>query len=195
MGRPKCFDEDKVLDSAIDCFWRNGLRASSIRTLADEMGIAGPSLYNTYGCKHTLFAKALERYAETTLRTRINKVQDLPPLDGIRTFLEETAEVATTDPAGKGCLFVNTLIEIAWKDSDLSRNLKRYLDEMKAFFLIKLQAAKDRGDLPADTNIAEKAELLFIILLGVCVRARTQPVRSEIEAALAPALDLLIVKT
>jgi TetR/AcrR family transcriptional repressor of nem operon len=46
MARPKSFDEDEVLDAAIDCFRRHGLKSASIRDLADEMGIAGPSLYN-----------------------------------------------------------------------------------------------------------------------------------------------------
>jgi TetR/AcrR family transcriptional repressor of nem operon len=195
MGRRKCFNEEKVLDTALDCFWRNGLKASSIRTLADEMGIAGPSLYNTYGCKQALFAKALQRYVETSLRPRFERVRHLPPLDAIRAFLEDTVEIALTDADGKGCLVVNTVIETASEENELTKTLRIYLDEVKGFYSTNVQAAKDRGDLSADMNPGEVAELFFIIMLGICVRARTKPTRPELEAALAPALSLLAAKS
>lgn len=191
MGRPKCFDESKVLDSAIDCFWRNGLKASSIRTLADEMGIAGPSLYNAYGNKQTLFIKALERYAETTLRPRFLRIRDLPPLEALRTFLQEQVEIAVNDPDCKGCFFVNTTLETAYCEQELSAEAFAYLNEIKEFFSSNLRVAQIKGELPSEANISEISELLYVIVLGISVRARTHPSRPELEAALVPALKLL----
>lgn len=191
MGRPKCFDESKVLDLAIDCFWRNGLKASSIRTLADEMGIAGPSLYNAYGNKQTLFMKALERYAETTMRPRFLRVRGLPPLDAIRAFLKEQVEIAVNDPDSKGCFFVNTTIETACYEQELAATATAYLHEVKEFFSSNLRVAQRKGELSPEANIEEISEMLFVIVAGICVRARTHPARPELEAALAPALKLL----
>ncbi len=123
MARPKAFDEKQVLDAAIDCFWRNGLKSSSIRDLADEMGIAGPSLYNAYGCKRTLFLQALERYAEERTRARIARLErDLPPKQAILAFLRETIEHALTAPDGRGCLLVNTAMEARLKTLNLRRS-------------------------------------------------------------------------
>jgi TetR/AcrR family transcriptional regulator, transcriptional repressor for nem operon len=191
MGRPKCFDESKVLDLAIDCFWKNGLKASSIRTLADEMGIAGPSLYNAYGNKQTLFTKALERYAETTMRPRFLRVRNLPPLDAVRAFLQEQVEIAASDPECKGCFFVNTAIETACYEQELSAGATAYLGEVKEFFSSNLRVAQLKGELSSEANIDEISELLYVIVVGICVRARTQPDRAELDAALAPALKLL----
>ncbi len=191
MGRPKCFDEDRVLDAALDCFWRNGLRASSIRTLANEMGIAGPSLYNAYGSKQTLFEKAMERYAETALRPRFERLDGKPPLEAVRLFLMEFVENAINDGDAKGCLFVNTAIETSVSGDELSEAAKGYLDEVRQFYLAKLKAAQAAGDLPVDKDPAQLAEMLFVVSVGLCVRARTGPGRAEMEAAIAPALDLL----
>ena len=55
MARLKAFDEDRALDLAVDCFWSRGYEATSVRDLADSMGIGGASLYNTYGDKRALF--------------------------------------------------------------------------------------------------------------------------------------------
>ena len=51
MARPREFDEAAVLDAAMDCFWRNGYEATSVRDLAAHMGITGASLYNAFGGK------------------------------------------------------------------------------------------------------------------------------------------------
>lgn len=64
MARPREFDEAVALDAAIQCFWSRGYEATSVRDLADAMGIAGPSLYNTFGDKRTLYRQALEHYVE-----------------------------------------------------------------------------------------------------------------------------------
>jgi TetR/AcrR family transcriptional repressor of nem operon len=191
MGRPKRFDESEVLDAAIDCFWRNGLKASSIRTLADEMGIAGPSLYNAYGNKQTLFTKALERYAETKLRPRFKQVRDLPPLDAIRTFLGNQVEITLNDSDNKGCFFVNTTIETAYGEQQFAAEAIAYLNEIKEFFYANLRAAQARDELSSGTDIVDMSEMLYVLFVGICVRARTNPSRRELEAALAPALKLL----
>src|SRR5271155_3784150 len=62
MGRPREFNEAEALQAAIECFWQHGCEATSVRDLADKMGISAPSIYNTYGGKHALFAQALDRY-------------------------------------------------------------------------------------------------------------------------------------
>ena len=79
MARPKSFDEDTVLDAATECFRRQGLNAASIRDLAEEMGIAGPSLYNAFGCKRALFIQALERYANCGMRSRFAELERRGP--------------------------------------------------------------------------------------------------------------------
>src|SRR5260370_963152 len=46
MARLKAFDEDKAIDSAVDCFWARGYEAPSVRDLAERMDIGGASLCN-----------------------------------------------------------------------------------------------------------------------------------------------------
>ena len=62
MARPRKFNEATALQAAIECFWRHGYEATSVRDLADKMGISTPSLYNAYGDKHALFVNALDWY-------------------------------------------------------------------------------------------------------------------------------------
>src|SRR5690349_24968801 len=62
MPRPKSFDQDTVLDQAVQLFWERGYEATSMADLEAHLGLGRQSLYNTFGDKQALFLKALERY-------------------------------------------------------------------------------------------------------------------------------------
>jgi TetR/AcrR family transcriptional repressor of nem operon len=84
MARPREFDEAAVLDAAIDKFWQCGYEATSVRDLAEEMDIAGASLYNAFGDKRALYERAMNRYLEQTFRERIRRLEpSLPPKEAI----------------------------------------------------------------------------------------------------------------
>ena len=55
----------------------DGYGATSVRDLADNMGISAPSLYAAYGDKHDLFVQALERYLDQSARALIKQLEEL----------------------------------------------------------------------------------------------------------------------
>ncbi|ECE6962102.1 TetR/AcrR family transcriptional regulator, partial [Salmonella enterica subsp. enterica] len=55
MGRPREFDADEALQTALELFWRKGYEGTSITDLTDGMGITKPSLYGAFGNKEELF--------------------------------------------------------------------------------------------------------------------------------------------
>jgi TetR/AcrR family transcriptional repressor of nem operon len=77
MARPREFDEQAVLEAAVQCFWMHGYEATSVRDLAERMEITGASLYNAFGDKRSLFRRALDHYLEHGFGER------RPPFGGI----------------------------------------------------------------------------------------------------------------
>ncbi len=65
MARTKEFDPDAALQSALELFWRRGYEATSMADLVEALGIGRASIYATFGNKHDLYLKALERYASS----------------------------------------------------------------------------------------------------------------------------------
>ena len=129
MSRPRSFDETDVLEAAIDCFWARGLEATSVRDLAGRMGINGPSLYNAFGDKRSLFMRALEHYAVRSMRERIGRMERLPdPKAAIATFFGELISASLADPDRRGCLIVNTALEVAPHDPEIEILIAAYLD-------------------------------------------------------------------
>jgi len=68
MARTREFDEEKVLEAAMQLFWEKGYEATSLSDLTARMGIQRPSIYSTFGDKKELFEAALRRYKKILKR-------------------------------------------------------------------------------------------------------------------------------
>ncbi len=192
MARLKEFDEDSALDAAVDCFWSRGYEATSVRDLAREMGIGGASLYNTFGGKRALFERVLERYANRSTRERIARLEaNHRPREAIRAFLAEVIERSLKDSDCKGCLLVNSALDVAPHDAELGRVVTGYLEEIRAFFQRMVEAANQAGETPRGTDAHALSLHLLGVLMGMRVLARTGARRQTLEAVVRPALDLL----
>jgi TetR/AcrR family transcriptional regulator, transcriptional repressor for nem operon len=192
MARPREFDEVTALEAAIECFWHRGYEATSVRDLADKMGISAPSLYNAYGDKHALFVRALERYLDHSTRARIKRLEDsLPPKQAIRRFLEEIIERSVNDRERRGCFLINSALEVAPHDRKLGALIADRLAEIEAFFYRSIKAAQAEGAVPQDRVAKDLARLLLGVLLGIRVLARSKPERALLEGVARPAFALL----
>jgi TetR/AcrR family transcriptional repressor of nem operon len=192
MARPKAFDEERALDAAIECFWKNGYTATSVRDLSERMGICGTSLYNAYGGKRALFEMALEHYLDRTTRARIKRLEStLPPKQAIRTFLEEIIDRTLKDTDRRGCFLVNSALEIAPHDSELGAMIATRLGEIETFFRRAIEKAIAAGEVPRERAPDDIARLLLGVLLGIRVLARSKPDRALLEGVARPALAML----
>lgn len=192
MGRLKAFDEDRALDAAVDCFWLRGFEATSVRDLAEAMGIGGASLYNAYGDKRALFSRSLERYAARSMRDRIARMEAAhQPKEAIGAFISEIIDRSLKDPDRKGCLLVNSALDVAPHDAEIGKVVGGYLDELRQFFRRNIEAAHKVGQVPRTVDAEEVSGHLLGVLLGIRVLARTGARRKMLEAVARPALDLL----
>ena len=102
MPRPREFDETAALDAAIECFWRRGYEATSLRDLTAAMGLTAPSLYNAFGDKEELFALALERYLDRNTRGRLRRLEEtLAPSRQSHDFSPRSSSTRSTIDSAK----------------------------------------------------------------------------------------------
>ncbi len=194
MGRLKEFDEDKAIDGAVDCFWARGYEATSVRDLAEHMGIGGASLYNAYGGKRALFVTALKRYANRSSRERITRLEATGrPKQAIESFLAEIIDRSLKDRERKGCLLVNSALDVAPHDVEIGKVVAGYLEEIRAFFQRNIEAGRRAGQMPRNIDAAGVSAHLLGVLLGIRVLVRTRPDRALLESVVRPALRLLDV--
>jgi len=192
MARPREFDETAVLDAAMQQFWMYGYEATSVRDLAQSMGITGASLYNAFGDKRSLFRRALAHYVETSFGDRVGRFENsLPPRAAIEAFFREIIERSMQDKDRKGCLLVNSALEVAPHDPDFQATIAEVLVKIEAFFRRCVIAGQQTGEIATTQSAEDLARLLLGVHLGVRVLARTRPERALLEGLARPALELL----
>ena len=192
MVRPREFDENAVLDAAAHQFWVYGYEATSVRDLAQCMGITGASLYNAFGDKRSLFQRALTHYIENSFGDRVSRFErSLPPLDAIKAFFREIVERSVSDRDRKGCLLVNSALEVAPHDAGFQTMIANVLVTVEAFFRRCVHAGQQAGEISTAQSADDLARLLLGLHLGIRVLARTRPERALLEGVVRPALALL----
>jgi len=193
MARPREFDEEAALDIAMQCFWDQGFETTSVRDLADQMGITQASLYNTFGDKRALYTRAFEHYLAHVIRERIQGLERLAPTEAIEAFFMEIVERSIADKARRGCMLVNTGLEVAPHDPEFRKMVAREFSFIEEFFRSRIEAGQASGALRSDVPAAELAKMLLGLVLGLRVLARSRPQRSVLEGAARAALAVMLV--
>jgi len=192
MARPREFDEDAVLDAAVHRFWMYGYEATSVRDLAHDMGISSASLYNAFGDKSTLFKRALAHYVESSFGDRISRFEGtLAPRQAIEAFFREIIDRSVRDKDRKGCMLVNSALEVAPHDPQFQASIAEVLVKVEAFFRRRVAAGQQTGGISTAHSADDLARTLLGIHLGIRVLARTRPERALLEGMVRPALALL----
>jgi TetR/AcrR family transcriptional regulator, transcriptional repressor for nem operon len=192
MARPREFNETAAVQSAMNCFWQRGYEATSMRDLAASMGMSAPSLYNAFGDKQRLFARALERYLDCNARGRVRRLESsLPPKEAISRFFAEIIDHSINDRERKGCFLVNSALEVAPHHKELGAVIAKQFGEIEAFFKRCILRAQADGSTPGVVDANNTARLLLGVILGIRVLARSFPNRTLLEGMMKPALALL----
>jgi len=97
VGRPREFDEQRVLEAAMDAFWKRGYEATSLAELCKVTGLNKGSLYQAFGDKHSLFMRALAHYEDREYRAVLAVAAESDsPLENIRAAVRKIIEDAGT---------------------------------------------------------------------------------------------------
>jgi len=158
---------ERILSTAHDLFYRDGIRATGVDRLIAESGVAKLTFYRHFPSKDDLvrafldhrhrrwmawFIDALGRHGATAADGR-------DPLLPLAAVLQEWCE----DPAFRGCAFINSAVEIAQALPEALPIGRAHKAEMTEVIAQLLPAHPDRESL------AEAAALAFD---GAIVRAQ-----------------------
>ena len=97
--------QERILQTADRLFYRQGIRAVGVDTIADEIGISKRTLYNYYPSKDALIAAYMSRRLVTL------EISDRPPLDQILGVFDGL-EKSVVAKRFRGCAFVNAVAEL-----------------------------------------------------------------------------------
>lgn len=190
MARRKEFDREVVLERAMDLFWHKGYEATSVQDLVGQMGISRGSLYDTFGDKHSLFIAVLDRYREATATKMLQGLENPDAgLEAIRQFFNAIVLALSSQTICKGCLVVNSMVELASHDPQAARLLRAHLSRMERAFYRALRRARSLGEISDRHDLHALAQFLIGTASGLSVVAKTSPnpqvLQNMVDVALA----------
>ncbi|MFB7505231.1 TetR/AcrR family transcriptional regulator [Streptomyces broussonetiae] len=193
MARTKEFDPDAALQAALELFWRRGYEATSMADLVDRLGIGRASLYATFGSKHELYLKALERYAQAGHTRTVRELsRPGPALPAVRAVVRRFAAEAAEEPGRlDGCLITNTAAELAPHDPAAARRVERSWDHLETLLHAALVRAQSQDELPADRDPLALARMLVVLMQGLRVVGKASADPARVRDAAEQALMLL----
>lgn len=170
MARPVEFEHDKVLNNAMEQFWKEGYEASSVQKLLDCTGINRGTLYNSFGDKDTFFKECVDQYNKNLDKSieETLKNESLDPWKAVEQFFETNVSGAPNRTRGLGCLLVNSLCESINYDKEMKKLIRASLANIRKPLLARLKKARTKKGVTAEFA----ADVLMNLYYGLKVNSR-----------------------
>ncbi|MGP9020956.1 TetR/AcrR family transcriptional regulator [Streptomyces sp. BR1] len=193
MARTKEFDPDAALQAALELFWRRGYEATSMADLVEHLGIGRASIYATFGNKHELYLKALDRYGETVGEVLVHELSGPgSALDAVRGVVRRFAAESTARATRlNGCFATNTATEIAPHDAAAARRVEQDWERVETLLHSALVRAQAQGELPGDRDPRALARMFLVLMQGMRVVGKACGDPARVRDAAEAALTLL----
>lgn len=187
-GRPREFDTDEALASALRVFWTKGYDGASLTDLTDAMGITRPSLYAAFGNKEALFKRALDLYQAEKL-AYVESALDAPTARGVaERMLAGTIENITSECPG--CLGVIASVSCSNEASPIRDDVQARAQTARCAIVERMQRAIDEGDFTIPVEAEAMTRYLLALLQGISVQAGSGASRDELERVAEAALAI-----
>ena len=182
------FDEQEVIATALDVFWRKGLHDATMQDLATAAGVQRGSLYNAYGDKEAIFLRAFDQYAEQFLDTAGHALARGEATARLRNFLDVVIVNMTSGSPPRGCLTTRTALDAAISSPAVRERVQYLLGRLEQ--LISKAISSAPGKLPAiDAN--RFARVVVTFTRGLAVMERAGYGRKQLKETAATFVDAL----
>lgn len=179
-GRPRSFDENKVLGEILNLFWIKGFNATSLDDIAEATGLTRPSLYAAFGNKEAMYLRVLEIF-------RARMEQDLAPAliletdrkSALAAFYKAALDnyfVAGGPPLG--CMVYTTAVTESVTHPEIRSSLSAFLAQLDAG-LVRFFSGR-KGSIGKGRAEA-LAKLASSVLISLGIRARSGASRAELD--------------
>ncbi len=174
MPWEKSFDEADVIDQIMHVFWDKGYEATSLTDLTEATGLKRGSLYNAFGDgKQELFFRSLQKYDTEQRAAIIRQLEAIEsPIEAFETLFDALVQQAMADTEKKGCLLVNTALNMTHHNEAVQELVSQGMDEFASFFERLIKRGQSAGQIPESVQPKATARALLTLVVGIRVMSR-----------------------
>jgi TetR/AcrR family transcriptional regulator, transcriptional repressor for nem operon len=186
------FDEDAVLEDALELFWRQGAAATSMLDLAAATGVQRGSLYNAYGDKEAIFLRVYDRYAARFLSTARASLEGVDAGRMLSRFFETVISAMTAGTPPRGCLTTKTAGDGSLASENVRQRLRDMLTQLTSLVEDALSRPGVRSQLALDP--AQTAMVVVTFSRGLAVMERVYGDKRALVRAASSLVQALVTR-
>ncbi|MBO0883667.1 MAG: TetR/AcrR family transcriptional regulator, partial [Mycobacterium sp.] len=104
---------ERLLETATEMFYADGIRATGVDTLVKRAGVSKPTLYAQFGSKERLVAEMLDRRRQTRQSALAQYLRESPSIGEQRLLaVFDWLAAGHQRPSFRGCPFSNAAVEL-----------------------------------------------------------------------------------
>lgn len=187
-GRPRSFDRDEALASALRVFWTQGYADTSMADLTEAMGINSPSLYAAFGSKEQLFREAVRLYEESNSGVLCDAMASATAREAIEAVLLATAGAAEVQDRPTGCLVVLSAAHPDALPPAACDDIRNIREGALAAIEDRLRKGRDVGEITPEADLAAMAAFYATVQQGMAFRARNGATADELRGTARAAM-------
>jgi TetR/AcrR family transcriptional regulator, copper-responsive repressor len=172
-GRPREFNSEAALETALRLFWQHGYEATSIADLTGKMGIVPTSLYAAFGSKAALLARAIELYAQKYALDLTAALAEEPTAkDAVARILLDAAHRFSNKHTPRGCLLASGMLTFAPENRAVAAPFRAKRAAMIGAIRTRIERAVADGELAPGADPNALANFVGAVIEGMSVQAR-----------------------
>lgn len=175
VGRPREFEPEIFLNTALECFWQKGYRATSMSDLMKASGLASASIYKLYPDKRAIYLAALQQYMDEGVSRGEERGAELSPENALRETLEFVALLSSSPDGEKGCFTIAAASELLPGDAEIRSKVNIKFNSI----INRLESILCKGQTQqlfrCDESPRTMAMSIFMMLEGMRVYGKIQP--------------------
>lgn len=187
-GRPRRFDRDMALRTAMMLFWEHGYEGTSMSMLTSAMGITPTSLYAAFGGKDQLFREAVELYNSVDNSPTDAALEETTTRGAIEAMLRMNAEAYIDPETPQGCMVVLAGLNLATGNEHVGRYLAECRRRDYTKVLERVERGITEGELPQELAPSVVASYSLTVLHGLSIQARDGCTRDQAHAIIDGAM-------
>lgn len=160
---------EKIINVALDLFAQNGFSATSVRQIAQEVGIRESSIYNHFNSKDEILKSVLSSFGFGFVKTIMEKQylkQDI--VDPYRFLISIIDDIMNrwTEPEDRK--FVQVLFMEMFREKAAREAYNRDLDASRTFFVQLFKKMQEKGQIkPIDPWVLANEFLGLIVFVHI----------------------------
>jgi len=179
-------NRDRILKAGAELIYRQGFHHTGIQQILTACAIPKGSFYYYFKSKSD-FGLALIDHIHDGLHQLYDRFfmdETRSPVERLRVYFEWVRDYFAASGFTGGCPVGNLAQEMGDLDSDMQEKLASVIDGMILRIAEVLEEAREQGEIPAETDTAETARMIFACWEGALLHMKVVKSAAPLDTVL-----------